>query len=318
MRLLFKKHTDNRAEHQNFQWILISLMFFLILHSIIFLNGNFSFITLLYGPMMQLSIDSIHKNKRLINIKNLLLCLPFIFCSIVLYFYPDMLTFYSIFIINGVFLIGFSFLINKKLYRGKKDIHSNWVLFNKYFLIICGLILIISGFEIENDYYFDFGPRIIAACLLFVELIYVVVILVILNTPKVTIDNQPDVKNYKFPTHKGSYLRKIEDYFLTCNDYLDPSYNFEKFSRDLKINKQQLSHFLNNELNLNFYQLLAFYRIEFAQKRIREFAHIYTIESLMLECGYHSKSTFNKHFKNIVGKTPSEYRNFHLQSHGPD
>ncbi|MDN3708759.1 helix-turn-helix domain-containing protein [Myroides ceti] len=317
MRWLLKNY-DNDGEHQNFQRILIALMFFLILHSVLFLNGYFSFVTLLYGLILQLSIDSTNKDLKLLTIKNILLCLPFICFSMGLYFYPETLTMYFIFIINGVFLIGYSFLVNRKLYSGKKDIHSNWVLFNKYFLIISGLVLIISGFEIESDYYFDFGPRIIAACLLFVELIYVWVILIILNTPKLITENQPDIKILKFPTHKSSFLHKIEDYFLSCNDYLDPSYNFEKFSKDMKMNKQQLSHFLNNELQLNFYQLLAFYRIKFAKKRIRESAHIYTIESLILECGYHSKSTFNKHFKNIVGKTPSEYRNFHLKNNGSD
>ena len=57
----------------------------------------------------------------------------------------------------------------------------------------------------------------------------------------------------------------------------------------------------------SFYVLVSEYRINYAKEILKEDNNI-TIESLAYECGFNSKSTFNKYFKEQTGYSPSEYR----------
>jgi AraC-like DNA-binding protein len=78
-----------------------------------------------------------------------------------------------------------------------------------------------------------------------------------------------------------------------------------------QINKpsHHLSQVINERLNKNFFELLASYRIEYAEKLIKEDKNSnLTIEVLAEMVGYNSKSSFNTAFKKHTSTTPSEYR----------
>ena len=60
---------------------------------------------------------------------------------------------------------------------------------------------------------------------------------------------------------------------------------------------------------MNFFEMLAFYRVEHAKKLIRQDKKgKITVEELAELVGYNSKSSFNSAFKKYSSKTPSEYR----------
>ena len=63
------------------------------------------------------------------------------------------------------------------------------------------------------------------------------------------------------------------------------------------------------KLNQSFFDFIATYRIREAEKILLDpdQNHL-TVEEIAEEVGYISKSAFNKTFKRITGKTPSEYR----------
>jgi len=70
-----------------------------------------------------------------------------------------------------------------------------------------------------------------------------------------------------------------------------------------------VSQVINEKLNKNFFELLAGYRVEYAQKLIREDKDTkLTVEELSDMVGYNSKSSFNTAFKKITSLTPSEFR----------
>lgn len=73
------------------------------------------------------------------------------------------------------------------------------------------------------------------------------------------------------------------------------------------LTKHQLSYFLNTYVDKSFYKLLAEYRISYAKKRLSEDRFV-TIETLAYECGFSSKTTLNKYFKEFTGFAPSQYR----------
>jgi AraC-like DNA-binding protein len=68
-----------------------------------------------------------------------------------------------------------------------------------------------------------------------------------------------------------------------------------------------VSQVINQDLNMSFFDLVNRYRIDEAKHKLRSNAESSILE-IALEVGFSSKSTFNKVFKALEKKTPSEYR----------
>lgn len=71
-------------------------------------------------------------------------------------------------------------------------------------------------------------------------------------------------------------------------------------------NEKYLSHCLHTLTGVHFNKLLAMYRIEHAKKLLAD--RQINIGQLAMECGFSAINTFNRNFKELVGKTPSEYK----------
>lgn len=101
--------------------------------------------------------------------------------------------------------------------------------------------------------------------------------------------------------------KSIVNYFEESDTYLETNFSLEQLAKDLNLSKQQVSETINQDMNSSFYQLVAKYRIDHAKRLIGKNSNL-TIEAIVDECGFSSKSTFNKYFKIFVGQTPSVYR----------
>lgn len=111
-----------------------------------------------------------------------------------------------------------------------------------------------------------------------------------------------------------AYALKIESFLLDTRLYLNTNLSLDLLSEKTEIPKHHLSQVLNIYLGKNFYQVIAGYRIDYALIRLQE-DHNITFESLAYECGFNSKTSFNRYFKEQTGYTPSEYR-FLIRSGG--
>lgn len=89
--------------------------------------------------------------------------------------------------------------------------------------------------------------------------------------------------------------------------YLNPNLSLSDLSAEMDLPNHRLSQLLNVHLGTTFYYYIAERRVEEAISRIKTDDNL-TIESLAYYCGFNSKSSFNRYFKEIVGVTPSEYR----------
>ena len=70
-----------------------------------------------------------------------------------------------------------------------------------------------------------------------------------------------------------------------------------------------VSQVINEKLNMNFFELLAKYRVEEAKTIIiTDKDKKITIEEIADRVGYNSKSAFNNAFKKLTSQTPSEFR----------
>ncbi len=92
--------------------------------------------------------------------------------------------------------------------------------------------------------------------------------------------------------------------------YTNPDLNLGELANMLNVHPNHLSQVINSITNKSFYDLIN-------ERRIQEFLHRvtlpenkkYTLLSLAFECGFNSKASFNRNFKKIVGKSPSDYLN---------
>lgn len=103
------------------------------------------------------------------------------------------------------------------------------------------------------------------------------------------------------------YTKQIRDYFESTECFLRTDLSLESLSKELVISKHYLSEIFNIHIGKSFYGFIAEYRITYAIERLKNESGRLKIESLAHECGFNSKTSFNRYFKEITGSNPSEY-----------
>ena len=101
----------------------------------------------------------------------------------------------------------------------------------------------------------------------------------------------------------------IENHFNQTDCYMNADFSLKKLSEDLNFSESYLSKKIRQHYNFNFSDFVNSYRVEKAKEYLKaqEFDN-YTIESIGLECGFNSKSTFYLSFNKFTGTTPTEFR----------
>lgn len=121
--------------------------------------------------------------------------------------------------------------------------------------------------------------------------------------------DEPSTKKYKLTQIEiEENYQKIIKYLKESKPYLDPEINLTKFSSALNACSHNISLTINTRFNMNFFELINYYRIEEAKKMIQKanFNEI-TFEAIGYDCGFNSKSAFYRAFKKFTNMTPKEY-----------
>ncbi|WP_298502727.1 AraC family transcriptional regulator [uncultured Maribacter sp.] len=108
---------------------------------------------------------------------------------------------------------------------------------------------------------------------------------------------------------REQYMNRVLEYMEVEKPYLDFDLTQSGLAKKMEINTHHLSEVLTLSFEQNFYNFINIYRIDHAQKMLKnpEFKN-YKIEAIAYDSGFKSKASFNRVFKNVAGKTPSEYR----------
>ena len=108
---------------------------------------------------------------------------------------------------------------------------------------------------------------------------------------------------------KQKILGNIINEFETRQYYLENLASLSDLAKKVGESPHHVSQVLNEKLDNNFFELLAKYRVEKAKMILGEdHKNRLTIEELSEMVGYNSKTAFNNAFRNLTGKTPSEFR----------
>ncbi len=106
-------------------------------------------------------------------------------------------------------------------------------------------------------------------------------------------------------------MMQLEQFMTFEKPFKESELTLNQLAKQMNLNPNQLSQVINSETGKTFYHYINTYRIN-------EFLHLlslpenkkFTFLALAYDCGFNSKTTFNKYFKIQTGKTPSEYFSF--------
>lgn len=101
--------------------------------------------------------------------------------------------------------------------------------------------------------------------------------------------------------------RQLESFFQKEKPYLDPDLNLDDLSFKMKIPKNYLTQTFNTYLGQSFYQYINNARVEESISHLKK-TKGENITQIGFECGFKSKSTFYKYFKERTGYSPLEFR----------
>lgn len=100
--------------------------------------------------------------------------------------------------------------------------------------------------------------------------------------------------------------------FHTLDDrklYLNDSLSLGDLADEMGISTKKLSELLNQHLQTNFYNFINQYRVnEVIARMATPEAQKYTLLAVAYDCGFQSKASFNRIFKQKTGQSPSDYR----------
>jgi YesN/AraC family two-component response regulator len=92
--------------------------------------------------------------------------------------------------------------------------------------------------------------------------------------------------------------------------YLEPQLSLKDMANQLRSNPSVISAAINQNFGKNFNDFVNEYRVkEFQTRQLLPENKNFTLLAIALDCGFNSKSTFNRSFKKITGKAPREVEN---------
>jgi len=105
------------------------------------------------------------------------------------------------------------------------------------------------------------------------------------------------------------YFSRLKHYMAAEKPYLDANLSLPVLANKLEIPAHHLSRVINEQFGVNFFDFINQYRIEEVKARINnpEYENL-SFLGIAFDCGFNTKSAFNRVFKKITGFTPSEYK----------
>jgi len=102
--------------------------------------------------------------------------------------------------------------------------------------------------------------------------------------------------------------KKLLDYLEESKPYLNKNLTIGELADSIEIPAYQLSQLINDQLRKSFFELINSYRVN--EVKLRFFEPQYknlTLLGIAMDCGFNSKASFNRIFKQLAGQTPTEY-----------
>ncbi|WP_432708594.1 helix-turn-helix domain-containing protein [Pedobacter sp.] len=133
------------------------------------------------------------------------------------------------------------------------------------------------------------------------------------STTEMTVDNitkdLPYKKSGLDDSSVGQLYQLLLDHMEQHKPFLNDDLSLSMLASQISLNPNQLSQVINQKSGNNFFVFVNTYRVEEVKKRLLDsaFSHL-SILGIAYDCGFRSKSAFNRIFKAQVGLSPLEYQ----------
>jgi AraC-like DNA-binding protein len=304
--------------------LLISLQSFLIILKFQFeLIYEFIpvIITVSYGPLLYLYVKSIIEPDITEKKYKILHFIP-VFVAIILIKHPQILSFFCV-IVGVIYILITQNRIHhyrksiKYIYSNIEKINLNWLkrliigLITIWLGAMCLLILVkILQFKLRLEWFFLVVPIFIF------YISYYAIKQNIIN--KILINTKHQKKN--FSKYEKSCLTNKEkqkilnqlNYLVESQQlYLNPNFNLIQLSEISNIPSHHITQTLNTLTCQNFHKYINRYRVHEFIKQFKSNSHL-SILAIALDCGFNSKSSFNRIFRDETGYSPTQYKKTYL------
>ncbi|MEE9363595.1 MAG: helix-turn-helix domain-containing protein [Cellulophaga sp.] len=203
----------------------------------------------------------------------------------------------------------------KQNYSDIKEKDFSWL---QIFLLSMTAVILIDLILTLSEIFFNYSSFRDG----FITLIFLIIAMVILGynglkqstifLPYFLLEKQETNSNYdvsKFTESSDELKVKIEEVLKNKEIYLNPDLTLRNLAEKINLSERKLSVFLNNEIQVSFYDLINSYRVTEAKRRLFSGDYEkYTIEGIGHSCGFKSRSSFFKIFKKETGVSPSAYK----------
>ena len=183
---------------------------------------------------------------------------------------------------------------------------------NRFFKIFLTLYLIMTFIKVYEYYSWVIFKLIEKTTAWYIYLFLEVIMTAILSYFFIKIIKRPKLLHTKEKKDETfiNEMKKIIDKAMNENKlYRLSEINLTYLAQEINVPKNHITQYLNNSLNKNFNQYITEFRIDESKDLLKKFSSKEkSVENILYEVGYNSKSVFYTAFKAQVGLTPKQYR----------
>lgn len=119
----------------------------------------------------------------------------------------------------------------------------------------------------------------------------------------------PSQKTEDPPQHLEPLKERLLEIMEKEALYRNSTLTLSDLATELQVTSKQVSIVVNRRMGVNFNDFVNRYRVEAVKQAFaRGDQHERTLLGIALDCGFNSKTTFNRVFKRMTGKTPLQYQ----------
>ena len=131
----------------------------------------------------------------------------------------------------------------------------------------------------------------------------------LINQEQTRLDDSSYKKSSLQKKDMEQIFKSLENTMKTEKLFLQANLNLQELSENVKIPQHHITQTLNIYKRQNFYDYVNAYRVKaFINKLQNGDADNFTLLGIAFDCGFNSKSSFNRVFKNITGQSPSDFK----------